>query len=73
MRLSDRLDGHIVQGHVDTTAVCTDIQNVDGSRYYTFEYTVSDEMAAQGYVTVEKARSTASALQSVTAVRAVSA
>ena len=33
MRLSDRLDGHIVQGHVDTTAVCTDIQSVDGSRY----------------------------------------
>ena len=54
MRLSDRLDGHIVQGHVDTTAVCTDIQSVDGSRYYTFEYTVSDDMAAQGYVTVEK-------------------
>ncbi len=54
MRLSDRLDGHIVQGHVDTTAVCTDIQSVDGSRYYTFEYTVPDEMAAQGYVTVEK-------------------
>ncbi len=53
MRLSDRLDGHIVQGHVDTTAVCTDIQSVDGSRYYTFEYTVSDDMA-QGYVTVEK-------------------
>ena len=52
MRLSDRLDGHIVQGHVDTTAVCTDIQSVDGSRYYTFEYTVSDDMA--GYVTVEK-------------------
>lgn len=54
MRLSDRLDGHIVQGHVDTTAVCTDIQSVDGSRYYTFEYTVSDDMAVQGYVTVEK-------------------
>lgn len=54
MRLSDRLDGHIVQGHVDTTAVCTDIQGVDGSRYYTFEYTVLDDMAAQGYVTVEK-------------------
>ena len=54
MRLSDRLDGHIVQGHVDTTAVCTDIQSVDGSRYYTFEYTVSDDMEAQGYVTVEK-------------------
>lgn len=54
MRLSDRLDGHIVQGHVDTTAVCTDIQSVDGSRYYTFEYTVLDDMAAQGYVTVEK-------------------
>lgn len=54
MRIDDRLDGHIVQGHVDTTAVCTDIQNVDGSRYYTFEYTVPDDMAAQGYVTVEK-------------------
>ena len=66
MRLSDRLDGHIVQGHVDTTAVCTDIQSVDGSRYYTFEYTVSDDMAAQGYVT-------ASVLRSATAVRAASA
>ncbi|HET8855307.1 MAG TPA: riboflavin synthase [Salinimicrobium sp.] len=38
MRLGDRLDGHIVQGHVDQTAVCTDIQNFQGSREFTFEY-----------------------------------
>ncbi|MDE5726951.1 MAG: riboflavin synthase [Duncaniella sp.] len=54
MVMNGRLDGHIVQGHVDTTAVCTDIEEVDGSRYYKFEYEVSPEMAAKGYMTVEK-------------------
>ncbi len=34
-----RLDGHMVQGHVDTTATCKEVQEVDGSWYYTFEYT----------------------------------
>ena len=41
MKLGDRLDGHIVQGHVDQTAVCTDIVNQDGSWLYTFEYDAS--------------------------------
>ena len=54
MLMNGRLDGHIVQGHVDTTAVCTDIEEVDGSRYSKFEYEVSPEMAAKGYMTVEK-------------------
>lgn len=54
MVMNGRLDGHIVQGHVDTTAVCTAMEDADGSTYYTFEYQVSDEMAAKGYVTVEK-------------------
>ncbi|MGM9852005.1 MAG: riboflavin synthase [Muribaculaceae bacterium] len=54
MLMNGRLDGHIVQGHVDTTAVCTDIEEVDGSRYFTFAYNVPREMMAKGYVTVEK-------------------
>lgn len=54
MMLNGRLDGHIVQGHVDCTATCTDIEEVDGSRYFKFEYPVDHAMAAQGYVTVEK-------------------
>ena len=58
MLMNGRLDGHIVQGHVDTTAVCTDIEEVDGSRYFKFEYEVSPEMAAKGYMTVEKGSAT---------------
>lgn len=38
MKLGDRLDGHIVQGHVDETGVCTDIKNEDGSTVFTFTY-----------------------------------
>ncbi len=38
MKLGDRLDGHIVQGHVDQTAVCKEIKEADGSWYFTFEY-----------------------------------
>lgn len=38
MKLGDRLDGHIVQGHVDQTAVCTNIDSADGSWIFTFEY-----------------------------------
>lgn len=38
MKLGDRLDGHIVQGHVDQTAICKHIENANGSHYYTFEY-----------------------------------
>lgn len=54
MLMNGRLDGHIVQGHVDTTAKCVEIEDVDGSRYFKFRYEVSHEMAAKGYVTVEK-------------------
>ena len=54
MLMNGRLDGHIVQGHVDCTARCTDIEEVEGSRYFKFEYEVSPEMARQGYLTVEK-------------------
>jgi riboflavin synthase len=38
MKLGDRLDGHIVQGHVDQIATCTSVKESDGSWYYTFEY-----------------------------------
>lgn len=54
MRSDGRLDGHIVQGHVDTTAECIGLEDVGGSTYYTFRYNVPDEMAARGYTTVEK-------------------
>ncbi|MEO6521373.1 MAG: riboflavin synthase [Mucilaginibacter sp.] len=49
MQMNARLDGHIVQGHVDQTAVCTAYKELDGSWEYTFEYD-----AAKGNVTVEK-------------------
>lgn len=49
-RLDARLDGHMVQGHVDQTAVCTGVREAGGSWYYTFEY----EPAQEDYVTVEK-------------------
>ncbi|MDD4107512.1 MAG: riboflavin synthase [Prolixibacteraceae bacterium] len=52
--MNGRLDGHIVQGHVDQTAVCTDVEEADGSWYYTFEYSFDPEKARQGYITVEK-------------------
>ncbi|MDE5969603.1 MAG: riboflavin synthase [Muribaculaceae bacterium] len=54
MKIGGRLDGHIVQGHVDTTATCVDIEEVDGSRYFKFQYEVNPELAAKGYITVEK-------------------
>lgn len=54
MPMNGRLDGHIVQGHVDQTAVCTKVEEADGSWYYTFEYVFSKEMAKLGYMTVEK-------------------
>lgn len=54
MIMNGRLDGHIVQGHVDCTAVCTDIEDADGSRYYKFVYDIDPEMVAKGYMTVEK-------------------
>lgn len=54
MMMNGRLDGHIVQGHVDQTAVCTKVEEADGSWYYTFEYQFDKAMAQKGYVTVEK-------------------
>jgi riboflavin synthase len=49
MQMNARLDGHIVQGHVDQTAVCKNFKELDGSWEYTFEYD-----ASTGNVTVEK-------------------
>jgi len=49
-RLDGRLDGHMVQGHVDQTAVCTEVKEAGGSWYYTFEY----EPLQDDYLTVEK-------------------
>lgn len=50
MKLNARLDGHMVQGHVDQTATCTDVKEADGSWYYTFQFNpVQDD-----YITVEK-------------------
>ena len=54
MQMNGRLDGHIVQGHVDCTAVCEDIADMDGSRYYKFRYEITHEFARKGYMTVEK-------------------
>lgn len=54
MLMNGRLDGHIVQGHVDTTAVCEEVEEVEGSKYFKFTYSVPPEMARRGYMTVEK-------------------
>ncbi len=54
MKMDGRLDGHIVQGHVDQTAVCEELVVADGSWYYTFKYGFDMEKARQGYLTVEK-------------------
>lgn len=50
MMMNGRLDGHIVQGHVDQTAVCSSLVEAEGSWYYTFEYTPLQT----DYFTVEK-------------------
>lgn len=54
MIMNGRLDGHIVQGHVDETAVCTAVADAQGSTYYTFKYKFDKEMASRGYFTVDK-------------------
>lgn len=54
MMMNGRLDGHIVQGHVDQTAVCTAIDDAEGSWYFTFKYDFDPEMAKRGYFTVDK-------------------
>ena len=54
MLMNGRLDGHIVQGHVDQTARCTAMEDADGSTYFTFQYDYNQEMARHGYFTVDK-------------------
>ena len=54
MLMNGRLDGHIVQGHVDQTATCIDIKDAEGSWYFTFRYAFDKEMAKRGYITVDK-------------------
>lgn len=54
MQMNGRLDGHIVQGHVDETATCTAMKDAGGSTYFTFEYKRDAEMARHGYFTVDK-------------------
>lgn len=54
MVMNGRLDGHIVQGHVDQTAVCAKVEEAEGSWYYTFQYEFDKKKARQGYMTVEK-------------------
>lgn len=49
MKLGDRLDGHIVQGHVDQTGICHSVEAANGSWYYTFGYD-----ATPGNITIEK-------------------
>ncbi len=49
MKLGARLDGHIVQGHVDTTGICTNIVDENGSTVYTFNYSDNPE-----HITIEK-------------------
>ena len=52
--MGGRLDGHIVQGHVDQKAVCVDAHETDGSWYYRFEYDSTKEMVERGYFCVDK-------------------
>ena len=54
MLMNGRLDGHIVQGHVDGTAKCIEMRDADGSTYYTSQYAFDKAMAERGYFTVDK-------------------
>ena len=54
MLMNGRLDGHIVQGHVDQTARCTEVREAEGSHYFHFEYETTEEMRRRGYLTVDK-------------------
>lgn len=54
MQMGGRLDGHIVQGHVDQTAVCTAIEDQEGSHEFTFRYDADPSMVSRGYFTVDK-------------------
>ena len=55
MKLGDRLDGHIVQGHIDLTATCTKIQTLDGSWIFKFKYTkksTTETTVEKGSITI---------------------
>jgi riboflavin synthase len=52
--MNGRLDGHIVQGHVDQTARCIKTEDAEGSTYFSFEYKVNTDMIGRGYFTVDK-------------------
>ena len=54
MLMNGRLDGHIVQGHVDQTATCIAVEDQQGSHQYTFKYECTKEMVRHGYFTVDK-------------------
>lgn len=54
MMMNGRLDGHIVQGHVDQTARCMSVEDQDGSYQFTFHYETSSEMVRRGYYCVDK-------------------
>ena len=54
MLMNGRLDGHIVQGHVDETAECVEMKDADGSTYFTVRYRADKEMARRGYFCVDK-------------------
>lgn len=54
MMMNGRLDGHIVQGHVDQTAKCVSVEDAEGSHVFTFRYAFDPEMAKRGYFTVDK-------------------
>ena len=52
MQMNGRLDGHIVQGHVDTTATCISIENQEGSWRFTFQYETEQVTVEKGSITV---------------------
>ena len=54
MQMNGRLNGHIVQGHVDMTAECVSMRDADGSTYFTFRHRYDKDMARRGYFTVDK-------------------
>ncbi len=54
MLMNGRLDGHIVQGHVDQTATCTAVEDAEGSYYFTFRYAFDKAMAKRGDITLDK-------------------